>query len=87
LEKYFKNIRYEVLTAVKVKINSFWDVKLGSSVFRCQSWGPTCCLLLPAADGGRRLLRNLGTVLANYMASHPKIPSSSFQKYVYGSKD
>ena len=77
----------EVLTAMKFKINFFWNITLGISVFRCERCGAMCCLLFPAADGDKRLLRILGTVLAIYMSSHPKIPPSSFHKYFYVSKD
>jgi hypothetical protein len=65
---YVKKMRYQVLTAASMKITVFWDVApSGGSLPTFQR-----CLLPPSS---RRW--NVGKLLSDYMAHHPRRQSSA----------
>jgi hypothetical protein len=61
-------VRFEVLTAVTVKIAVFWNVTHCSLVSYYQRFGGTCCLHVLVKD----VRQNVGTSLTGYSASQPR---------------
>jgi hypothetical protein len=75
----------QVLTLMNVQITVFWDVIPLSLVARYQCFRGTCCLHLQDPEGrGSTFLRNIGTWLPEYTASHPRRTFSFLNHTIMG---
>jgi hypothetical protein len=83
------NVRFEVLTMWLWKATVFWDVIPCSLAEMYLRFRRTCCLRLLTMEEIGTFLQNVGTLLSDCMASHPRklLSSSSLSSWSVGSAD
>jgi hypothetical protein len=75
-----KMARFQVLTAANMKMTVLWDVKPFSLVEVYRRLRGAYCLQRP--DRGSKHLRNIGKLVRDYTAQHPRRQSSSDKNVV-----
>jgi hypothetical protein len=69
-------VRFQVLTAAGMKVIAFWDVAPCSLVEVYQRFRGACWLYRQGYDWGSKHLWNVGKLLPDYTAQHPRWQSS-----------
>jgi hypothetical protein len=75
------SVTFQVLKAASMKMTVFWVVAPCSLVHVYRCFRGVCCLHHPHGDGGSKHLWNVGKILPDYMAQHPRRRSSSIPNY------